>query len=1082
MSGLSVILDGIRKPLVDIVSIPGLPNLLPQHEAKEHSRWLRDTLGHQIPAARVMTFQYEFARPAAPTTVSALCQEYLALLYTLLSKRESAEEAQRPLIFICYTFGAYILKQALLEAKRDAKFRPIIENTAGVFFLGCLHEDRPDNIFREACLRCAAVEFRTLGKKHAAIESLRTAEDWNFLRSVMRSFREMVVSFPVQSFFETQRTLYHTGRLMSDKTEILCTRGLSTLGWADREEVIGVDMNHLELCTYPSRSHPFFDVFMSNLVQLVGNCCPPDIIASRYTDDGFVEVETNRPIMTNNVTSLDIDRPRRQVRQDPAAVQAPCFFVEPHTSNDNFVGREDILAKMRGILMPNDDARPREQRTYALCGLGGMGKTQIAIHYAFTQRDTFWVVLWADCDSREKLTECYNRFSIRLGLRTEADPVQDAKGLVKEWLEKTQKTWLLILDNADGPDKDALFRDFIPNCDQGSVLITSRDRNLILKFGGVEVHPLQETSAVDLLKRLSRFDPDKVPSDHHPEDTAALNLVKRIGCLPLGITQAANLINSDSCSITEFLGAYSNQELIQDSEHLEISNSRQPSYTHSLSTVWNMNFDRLNGDEKRLMNVIAFCDPDRFQLDLFEKVVTTLASEPDNADCKFLSTPRKIHKCKTGLVRSSLVWQNEFLRELSLHRLVQASCHTRMTFAERQSVFSLTVKLVRRAFPVPERNAIHNPALWGMQQRILPHAESLCHYYVESLMNEKPLIPDDQVNWGFATLLYEVGWFCYESGQYRPVEKFLKPAEAYSLLHLNEGGGGDTLLADIYGGLGSLASETNQPQACYDYFHKQWECLQNSIKNGGIKQPDIREVFGLGRLGNANSAVHRFAEAEKYYEKMFKAWEGLGGDQKFWRCHHASSLWLQGKLDEAEKRVRDIVIDRDGVLNSKQATGTTFRTGTVLYTLGNVLMSQGLSLINQNRAREAEDRFTEASEAHAHCMLLWELSFGKRHHKMGDATYKAAWHAHRRREYDTARTLLHSVIDIFTQEPEYLRNELARAKYKLGCVLQDMGELESGRLEITEAENLRKLIVPQEKWLPATGEEAYDELIMFWSR
>jgi hypothetical protein len=83
------------------------------------------------------------------------------------------------------------------------------------------------------------------------------------------------------------------------------------------------------------------------------------------------------------------------------------------------------------------------------------------------------------------------------------------------------------------------------------------------------------------------------------------------------------------------------------------------------------------------------------------------------------------------------------------------------------------------------------------------------------------------------------------------------------------------------------------------------------LNEGELSRPSIWEVFGLGRLGNGLHGLHRYVEAEEYYRKALKPWEGMPGDRKKWISHIGTSLWLQGRLDEGEGVVKDIIKDED---------------------------------------------------------------------------------------------------------------------------------------------------------------------------
>jgi KaiC/GvpD/RAD55 family RecA-like ATPase len=112
--------------------------------------------------------------------------------------------------------------------------------------------------------------------------------------------------------------------------------------------------------------------------------------------------------------------------------------LTPHQENPLFLYRADILNKIESHLDPAPRVKD-EQCVFALCGLGGMGKTQIALEYAFSSLSKFKVILWVPADSREEILARYIVFAVELGL---AEPTDDdhnkAKDAVKEWFENSR--------------------------------------------------------------------------------------------------------------------------------------------------------------------------------------------------------------------------------------------------------------------------------------------------------------------------------------------------------------------------------------------------------------------------------------------------------------------------------------------------------------------------------------------------------------------------------------------------------------------------------------------------------------------
>lgn len=401
-----------------------------------------------------------------------------------------------------------------------------------------------------------------------------------------------------------------------------------------------------------------------------------------------------------------------------------------------------------------------------------MGKTQIAVEYAFRHSSTYRVILLAHADGQAKLAESFCLFAKALGLSVSENLSPSiAKQLVKDFLgllglfisiilrqystyAVLDADWLMIFDNADGDEKENLLKEYWPKAKRGSVFVTTRDFRLIGQLGGIELTVLDQENAVSLLLNLTKFKSSKIPDDQVEEEiTAATKLVKRIDYLPLGISQAANLILNDSCLYSDFLDAYNNRELIEDSEEVRLINHGSM-YQYSLRTVWNMNFDRLADEPQRLLELMSFLDPDRIQM----RLLTDGPLEARDPELAFVGTPYKRNKCRVALRQSSLVTQSDKLRELRMHRLVQASCHLRMRLDERRKSFKNALTLVKNCWPIPQRTAIYDPSMWEDQQALLPHVQALCAHYVTSCQQGEPLIPQDETDWDFASVLYEAGW------------------------------------------------------------------------------------------------------------------------------------------------------------------------------------------------------------------------------------------------------------------------------------------------------------------------------------
>ncbi len=150
--------------------------------------------------------------------------------------------------------------------------------------------------------------------------------------------------------------------------------------------------------------------------------------------------------------------------------------------NPFFTGREEILAHLFTALR-NSKAAALTQ-TQAISGLGGIGKTQIAVEYAYRYRDHYQAILWITASTREAFTADFVMLAALLDLPEQHEQDQDiVVRAVKRWLT-THTHWLLILDNIDNLE---MLADYLPVHSTGDVLLTTRLQALGTLAQSIEV-------------------------------------------------------------------------------------------------------------------------------------------------------------------------------------------------------------------------------------------------------------------------------------------------------------------------------------------------------------------------------------------------------------------------------------------------------------------------------------------------------------------------------------------------------------------------------------------------------------------
>lgn len=206
------------------------------------------------------------------------------------------------------------------------------------------------------------------------------------------------------------------------------------------------------------------------------------VVTSFFSSSGNDTQQTDRLVSDNDTSAWGFT-------EEPKMLLLPCYSLR-YNRNSGFFGRETELVLMDEVLLPvMESASPRDLRlkSFALCAMGGMGKTEVAIEYMHSRKNLFDVIFMISADSQEKLDVGFLDMAYKLGLQSESDHDDPAvtRDLVKGWLanplkvlssepgdEKSHVRWLLVFDNADDPD---ILHDYWPSDGIGSVIITSRN-------------------------------------------------------------------------------------------------------------------------------------------------------------------------------------------------------------------------------------------------------------------------------------------------------------------------------------------------------------------------------------------------------------------------------------------------------------------------------------------------------------------------------------------------------------------------------------------------------------------------------
>jgi hypothetical protein len=222
-------------------------------------------------------------------------------------------------------------------------------------------------------------------------------------------------------------------------------------------------------------------------------------------------------------------------------------------------GREDLLADLDVLLAVEEGAGPR---IAALYGLGGAGKTSVALAYAHQHLAEAGIAWQLAAEDPAVLTAGLGELAAQLGARDGGDPVAAVHAILAAY----PAGWLLVFDNAPGPEAVA---GFVPPGGEGRVLITSR--NALWPPGqGLEVPVLDLDAAAGFLAARTG------DADHQ----AAASLAEAVGGLPLALEQAAAYIQASGDSLAGYLAAF------QQRRAELLARGEPAGYTGTVAAAW----------------------------------------------------------------------------------------------------------------------------------------------------------------------------------------------------------------------------------------------------------------------------------------------------------------------------------------------------------------------------------------------------------------------------------------------------------------------------------------------------------------
>jgi NB-ARC domain len=352
----------------------------------------------------------------------------------------------------------------------------------------------------------------------------------------------------------------------------------------------------------------------------------------------------------------------------------------------HFTGRDAELDAIDAALGVAD----RAVVTQAITGLGGVGKSQLAVRYVHQHADEYDIVAWirAEDGGIADLSE----LAAELGLPVAGlTPAERAASAVR-WLSGCDERWLLVLDNVAAPEQ---LRDCCPAAGKGRVIVTTRDRG-IAQFGpALRVDVFEEATAVAYLLRISGRAEDR---------DGATRLARALGLLPLALSHAGAYCAAGTSfdDYLDLLGALPAVELFD--RHPEAS------YAQTVASTWQVSIQRAEREAplaRQVLAMAAHLAPDAIPRELFDVLLEdTLAAAGRK---RLLDAFNALHRLSLAEVDDDTI---------SVHRLLQKTIRDDALQRGDMTAAVSALTAVSTAFPSDH----DQPQTWPRSERLLAHA------------------------------------------------------------------------------------------------------------------------------------------------------------------------------------------------------------------------------------------------------------------------------------------------------------------------------------------------------------------------
>jgi tetratricopeptide (TPR) repeat protein len=665
----------------------------------------------------------------------------------------------------------------------------------------------------------------------------------------------------------------------------------------------------------------------------------------------------------------------------------------PHRHNQFFTDRKALLNILHNYFTISQTFP--QTRIQALNGLGGVGKTQIAVEYAYRYKHEYQAVLWLKAASRDLLCAEIVSLAELLSL-SEQDQVDEQRlfTAVKRWLQRHDR-WLLILDNLEDFN---LINLFIPLQGSGHVLLTTLTQATGHIAHAVMVAQMETDDSVLFLLRRAKIIEELASRDEASEaDNIQAELIaQEVGGLPLALDQAGAYIEETHCSLARYLARYRQRRVTLLGQRGRFADDHPESVAVTLSLA----FEKVAQERPealKLLRLFAFLHPDAIP----DEMIVQGAPALDGPLHVLAADPFALDEAIAILLKFSLVQRRTDTTVLSIHRIVQAILIDGLTIKQQRQWAIRVVRLVNCVFPEADFSN------WSACERYLSQAQRCAELITNFHLTQKEV----------AHLLLRLGSYCYQRACYHDAEKYL----THALRLCEEGIGPEHLnTAQILNNLALLYNKQGKYQEAEALYHRALVIRER------VLGPDHSKVAqALNNLALLYMDQGRYQQAETLYQRVLSIDERTVGPNHPGIAITLNNLALvyykQGKYALAESLYQRVISIEERKLSANDP-GLAF------------------SLNNLAVLYEAQGNSKQAEVLYRRALAIREQSVGPEHPDMAQSLNNLAYLYMARGDYLQANVLYQRALIIYERVLSPEHPEIAKMLNNLAYLSRQQGQ------------------------------------------